>query len=254
MNLTQLKKRKLDEFLVMINIIKMEVNVEYEDRVCKKNFYLFVGIDMLGKKKYLTYGINYREDTEFWLQRFKDIKRRSIEDVLYITSSDIKQMTRAAQLIFKDVRIVESPFELIERVSQYFPVNYRNKIPTDIRNLYISKDIKMHKEELAIFYDDYNDIKILKLLLKDRLNDIEKNYDISYNLRELIFAYYFIRDIKMKLKVINNKLKVINDVDVYLNEFLDVIISQEKQMMFNKKRWLDIIDELCEKEVVRKYL
>lgn len=254
MNLTQLKKRKLDDFLVMINIIKMEVNVEYEERVCKKNFYIFIGVNIFGKKKYLTYGINYREDTEFWLQRFKDIKRRGVEDVLYITSPDIKQMTRAAQLTFKGVRIVETPFELIERVNQYFPVEYRHKIPTNIRNLYISKDKETHKEELAIFYDEYKDIKILKLLLKDRLNVIEENYDISYNIRELIFTYYFIRDIKKKLKVIMNKMKVIKDVDVYLNEFIDVIISQEKQMMFNKKRWLKIIDELCEIEIVREYL
>ncbi|MDD4187958.1 MAG: hypothetical protein PHX04_04270 [Bacilli bacterium] len=58
----------------------------------------------------------------------------------------------------------------------------------------------------------------------------------------------------MRLKVVMNKIKVIKDVDVYMDNFLEVINSIEKQMMFNKKRWLDIIDEICEKQVVRKYL
>lgn len=81
----------------------MEVNVEYEERVCKKDFYLFIGINILGKKRCLTYGINYREDTEFWLQKFKEIKRRGVEDVLYISTPELMQMRRSAQLAFKDV-------------------------------------------------------------------------------------------------------------------------------------------------------
>lgn len=254
MNLTQLKRRELDNFLVMINVIKMEVKIEYNERVCIKNLYTFIGVNIYGKKIYLTYGINYNEDTEFWLQKFKELKRRGVDDVLYIVTPDIELSTRAAQITFSGIKVLETQFELIERISKYFPDNYSNKIPSDINNLYLCLDKETYKENLKFFYENYEDVKIIKLLLKDRLNDIGKYYDISYNIRELLFPYYSTRDYKKRLLTANNKEKIITDLDNFYNKFLDMIINQEKIMCLNKSKWLEIINEIRDLEVVKRYL
>ena len=65
MNLTQFKKRELDNFMVII------------------------------------YGIKYKEDTEFWLQKFKELKRRGIDKALYMVTCDEEQAKRAPKLHFK---------------------------------------------------------------------------------------------------------------------------------------------------------
>ena len=64
MDLTQFNRRNLDSFLLSINVTRMEVIVLHNDRICKKNFYTFIGINIYAKRVYIAYGIV--EDTEFF--------------------------------------------------------------------------------------------------------------------------------------------------------------------------------------------
>lgn len=254
MNLTQLKKRRLDNFLVMIQVMRTEVKVEYEGRVCNKYLYTFVGINILGKRKYLTYGINYRENTEFWLQKFKDIRERGVDIVLYLVTPDIKLATRASQITFNGIRVIETSFELIERVNKYFPNNYTNKFPNDVNNLYLCKSVSCYKNELDIFYEIYKDKKIIKLLLTEKLNNIEKYYDLTYNIRKLLFPYYWIREHKNLIRKAMNEVIIIKDLDEFYNRFTKIIINQERTMLLTKKKWLEILNEICSIDIVKEYI
>ena len=131
MNLTQLKYRELDKFLVVIFPIKTEVQVEVEGMIKTRNMYLFVGINTEGKRRVLTYGIDYNEDTEFWIQKFKNISRRGVGNVMYITLGEEKGK-RAAQITFPGIKIVPTPFTLIDKISPYFADTYKNKMPEEI--------------------------------------------------------------------------------------------------------------------------
>ncbi|MDD4187551.1 MAG: hypothetical protein PHX04_02135, partial [Bacilli bacterium] len=42
MSLTEFRRRKLDSFLLCIQIIRKEVLVKYKERICKKYFYTFI--------------------------------------------------------------------------------------------------------------------------------------------------------------------------------------------------------------------
>ena len=169
MDLTQLKKRKLDKLLVVIYSIKTEVKVEYDGRVCSKQLYTLIGINILGKRVYLSHGINYREDTEFWFQKFKDIKNRGVERVLYFVATDYIQIKRALEINFNNIKIVESPFELIDKIMLYFSDNYNNVLPRDIRELYVLSTKEAYTKELLFFNEKYGDNEMVKILLNEKL-------------------------------------------------------------------------------------
>ena len=67
----------------------MKIIVLHNDRICKKNFYTFIGINIYAKRVYLTYGID--EDTEFFLRVFKDIRVRRVETEKKIINKNIKE-------------------------------------------------------------------------------------------------------------------------------------------------------------------
>lgn len=252
MNLTQFKRRLLDSFLVTINITKMEVNVEYEERICQKNFYTFIGINIYGKRVYLTYGIDYKEDSEFWLQRFKDIKGRGVETVMYLVTQNVQILKRAAEITFRDIKIIESNFEIIDRVNKYFPDDYDNRFPSDVTNLYRCKDKTLHEEALINFKEKYKEVKLIELLLKEKLNLIKNNYELSYNVRNLLFTYYNIRDYRSMIKRENSKIGAIKDINELFSGILDVIEKHEKAMYLTKADWLELLEELIEDKRVRE--
>ncbi len=194
MDLTQFNRRKLDNFLLSINVTRMEVIVEHNERICKKNFYTFIGINIYGKRVYLTYGIDYNEDTEFFLRSFKDIRARGVDTVLYLVSQDLKLCKRAAEVTFAGVKVLKSNFELIDRVHKYLSNNYSNNFPADVTKLYTCENLKLHEEELKYFKEKYEDIKIISVLINEDLDLIKRVYNLSHNKRKLLFTYYNVRD------------------------------------------------------------
>lgn len=254
MNLTQLKYRELDKFLVVIFVIRTEVQVEVEGRVKKRNMYMFVGINTEGRRRYLTYGVDYNEDTEFWIQKFKNISRRGVEKVMYLTLPEEKGR-RAAQITFPGIKILPTPFTLIDKISPYFADTYKNKMPEEIRKLYILETREEYEKAKEMFMYKYKESKVIKILLEKDIKDIEEVYEISHNIRRLIFTYYFIRDYKRGFKKEMNKVKIIKNNEEFMSVFEEKIRSWEKTMCVSKKEWLKLLQEIIEiKEEIVRYL
>lgn len=252
MNLVQFKNRELDKFLVAVFVIKTEVQIETEERVRKRDMYLFIGMNEKGKRKYLTHGIDYNEDTEFWIQKFKNISRRGVEKIIYLLMDNVNGK-RAAQITFPGVKISTTPFLIIEKVSPYFADTYKNKMPEEIRKLYICRDKEEYKRNVSEFMYRYEEKKIVTLLIEKDIKDIEKVYEISHNIRRLIFPFYFIRDYKKWFKREMNKKKIIKNADEFILFFEELLESWEKIMYVTKNEWMEILNELIEtnEEIVR---
>ena len=136
MELKKLKYRELDKMYLVIYTIKTPVQLEVEGRVKTRNMYTFIGITVKGKRKYLNYGVDVNEDTDFWIQQFKNIVRRGTEKVMYITLGEEKGR-RAAQITFQGIKVMPDLFRLIDKTFPYFSDTYKNKMPEEIRRLYI---------------------------------------------------------------------------------------------------------------------
>lgn len=252
MDLTKLKYRELDKLLVVIYTIKTPVQIELEGRVKIRNLYTFIGINIEGKRRYLTHGIDSNEDTDFWIQKFKNISRRGVEKVMYITLGEEKGK-RAAQITFSGIKVVPNLFKLIDKTFPYFADTYKNKMPEEIRKLYICETKKEYNKELEAFMYKYADKEIVKILLEKDLKDIEKVYEISHNVRKIIFAFYFIRDYKKQVKKEMNKIKIIEDREEFMKKFEIIIERLETSMYVSKVEWLKVLKELMkeDKEILR---
>lgn len=252
MELTRLKYRELDSIYVVVYIIKTPVQLEIEGRVKTRNLYTFVGINIEGKRRFLTYGIDVNEDTDFWMQKFKNISRRGVEKVMYMTLGDDKGK-RAAQITFPGIKVVPNLFKLIDKTFPYFSDTYKNTMPDEIRKLYIYETKEEYKKELEGFMYKYADKKIVEILLKKDLEDIEKVYEIPHNIRRLIFAFYFIRDYKKEMKKQMNK--IIENKEEFMSIFEPLIEQWETAMYVSKAEWLKVLNELMiENEEVVKYI
>lgn len=254
MNLQQFKRRELEECYVVIYVIKTEVKVMYEERLCKRPFYLLIGINMECRRKYLAYGIKYVDNSDFWLQMLSGIAKRGVKRVLYFSVEQEEHVKRAAEITFSKVKIVGTPFEAIEKISKYFPDNYENKMPEEIKRMYVLENKEELEKQRKSFYLKYEEKKIVKILIEKELNSIDKYYEIHHNIRKLIFAYYFIRDYKKIFKREANKEQIINNVDNFFERFLVMIVEWEKVMYLNKREWYDVIVELMKQFEMEKYL
>ena len=84
-------------------------------------------------------------------------------------------------LISYNVKILESQFELIDKINKYTGTGYTNHIPRDISKLYIYETKERYQEELCIFNENYKEYKIIKILLEEKLKEIEERaYQEAY--------------------------------------------------------------------------
>ena len=238
MDLARLKYRELDKAFVVIYAISTPVQIEIEGRVKTRKLYTFVGINIEGKRRYLTHGIDHNEDTDFWMQKFKNISRRGVEKVLYITLGEEKGK-RAAQITFSGIKVVPDLFQLIDKTFPYFADTYKNKMPEEIRKLYTYETKEEYKKELQAFMYKYGDKEIVKILLENDLKNIEKVYEIPHNVR------------KVKKEI--NRIKVIEEKEEFMRVFENQIEKWEAAMYITKAEWIKILEELMieDKEVVR---
>lgn len=171
---------------------------------------------------------------------------------MYITLGEEKGK-RAAQITFSGIKVVPNLFTLIDKTFPYFADTYKNKMPEEIRKLYICETKEEYKKELEAFMYKYADKEIVKILLEKDLKYIEKVYEISHNVRKIIFAFYFIRDYKKQVKKEMNKIKIIEDREEFMKKFEIIIERLETSMYVSKVKWLKVLKELMkeDKEIVR---
>lgn len=243
MDINQLRKRKLDPIILFLCQIKTSVTVEYEGRICTKDAYFLFGINITGKRKLLAYGINFKDTSEFWLNIYNDIKSRGVDKIIYASIVDTTNSIRALQINFTNVNIINSPYILIDKINLYFTDNYNNKIPYDIASLYTCLSIEEYKNKLEEFNLRYSSSKLVSLLLHDHLISIEKYYNIDYNIRQLLFNIYFIRDFKKRFKTAMNKIKIISNLDDIVSSLYSVE-STERSMFTTKSKFICVIEIL----------
>lgn len=226
MKITQLKRRQLDAFIFVLYQVKTKVTVTYNDRLCTKDAYSIFGVDSYGHRKLLNFGINFKENSEFWLNIFNDIKNRGVQKILFMISMDNKHSTRAAQINFPGIKILDSPYLLIDKIQPYFTDSFTNTMPINIRDLYLCDNLISYKDKLDSFNVLYSDYSIVSLLLEKNLLDIENLYNLDYNTRKLLFSLHFIREFKQQFKSKMNKLEVVHNINDILS---DIYISKNKE-------------------------
>ncbi|MFV0250389.1 MAG: transposase [Bacilli bacterium] len=244
-NIEKIKKRELNSGYIVAHAVTCMVNVNKNNVTTKKEIYYIIGIDILGKRRLLTYGID-NDDSRYWINKLEDIKVRGVKRIFFTNIKDNSKFSKAFKIVFQDTQLIPSVNEVVIGLQKFFSDSYTQTVYNDLAKLYIQNDYIKFEYEKSLFFEKYCDNKVVSLLVKPSIDAIDKVYDYPLNIRKMLFTYYYIRDFYKEIRKKHKHYGIISDINEFTKELIPYIQKIEKSMWCSKKELLDIIDSLHE--------
>lgn len=252
MNSQEFKKRKLEECYTVIYVLTKPIKQKYEDTIGNGCLYILIGINLIGKRTVIGFYLNMN-DSRDWIRVFEDIKGRGCEDILYISFEADNKFKRALKLIYQDTILIPSIYQRIENINKYFSDSYSNPLPTQLKDLFLSKSNEEFNIKYQTILEKHQDNLLITTVIKKNLNNVIDLCNIDIKLRKILFNYYFIRDVYKRL----NKIKNLNynaTIDDIINLLIEDVIYLEKYKSSTKediRHILNVLNNLYEERILR---
>lgn len=254
----ELNNRTLDACLFSLIVIPSKIYYkEGENLVNEKEIYIFFYCNIQGKRKYLScvFKDDYVKSSD-WYNLLLTFKSRGINVILYSIIPNNTNLSKALKIAFPENSSFISCIESINKLSKYYTITYSDCLFEKVRHIYLSKDLNEYELALNEFKEEYLSYSFIYELLEEDLKRAKKYYDVDYELRNFIFAFYFYRDHFKKINIISHSQSYFSSLDDFIQKLIPDIQRIESRMFCPKKDLINIIDKLYndKKDLIKLYL
>lgn len=219
--------------------------IRQEGKVISKAAMIILGVDMAGKQDILSIEVVENESASSWMNMFKDLKMRGVEDILFLCSDNLAGLDKAVEAIFpqsiRQVCIVHQIRNTLKFVS------YKDKraIMRDIKAIYQADNQDQALQAFATFKSKW------KGKYDQAIDSWDENWDnltafLDYppEIRKLIYTTNIIESFNSTLRKYTKNKKVFpNDQSAIKSIYL---AAQQIRKKWQKKRrgWNKIYNQL----------
>lgn len=245
--LKELVKRRLDDIYIIIYAIKNEVNIKKADIIEKTDVYTFIGIDRKGNRQFINMYQDRPLNKHFWLDCFEGLKSRGIQNILFLSVDDNKNIKRTAKIAFPNIIFVDSLTDIAPKFYKYTSERSSKNVVGRIKALYTQKTLEDYKQALEAFKATYNNV-IHQKLIEKYLNNVEAIYKFSYNIRILIFKHSANMEFYDRIRIaFNQNNQYILEIDEIYDKLRENNINKYFGFTsFQKKEWTLILNDIIQ--------
>lgn len=245
LTLTECSRRRLDSTYVVVYAIKNEINIKKGDYIEKSDIYTLIGIDIKGFRQFINIYQDRVNNNRFWLDCFEGLKSRGLQNILFLSVDDNKNMKRTAKIAFPDIVFVDSLTNVIPKFYKYTPERSSRKIASKLHELYTQKTLTEYKNKQKDFNDIYNNV-IQQKLVQKYLGNLENLYKYSNNIRMLIFKHSANMEFYDRIRLaFNSNSNYITEIEE-IYEKLGNVNEYFGFTSFKKKEWTYILNDLIQ--------
>ena len=245
LTLAECSKRRLDETYLVVYAIKNEINIKKSDYIEKSDIYTLIGIDIKGYRQFINIYQDRVNNKRFWLDCFESLKARGLQNILFLSVDNNRNMKRTAKIAFPDITFVDSLTDIIPKFCKYTTEKDARKIASKLHSLYTQKTLNECKEELKKFSNIYNNV-IQQKLIQKYLSNMEYLYKYSQNIRLLLFKHSANMEFYDKIRLsFNSNSNYISQIEeIYEN--LDDNDNYFGFTSFKKREWILILNDIIQ--------
>lgn len=245
LTLNECSKRKLEQTYLVVYAIKNEINIKRCDFIEKSDIYTLIGIDTKGYRQFINIYQDRVNNKRFWLDCFEALKARGLQNILFLSVDDNKNMKRTAKIAFPNITFVDSITDTIPIFCKYTAEKNARKLASKLHSLYTQRTLTECKNELNIFSSTYNNA-IQQKLIQKYFNNMDNLYKYSQNIRILLFKHSanmeYYDKIRLSFNSNNNYITQIEDVYDILGEFNNYFGFTS----FKKREWILILNDIIQ--------
>lgn len=238
-------KKRLDKTYLVVYAIKNEINIKKGDYIEKSDVYTFIGIDLKGFRQFINIYQDRVNNNRFWLDCFESMKSRGLQNILFLSVDDNKNMKRTARVAFPDVVFVDSLTYIVPKYYKYTSERCARNLASKLHSLYTQNTLTDFKEVFKQFSETYNN-SIHQKLASKYLSNIETQYKYSNNIRNLLFKHSANLEFydRIRLSFNSNSNYVLEIDEIYdklgnINDFFGFT-------SFKKREWTLILNDLIQ--------
>ena len=195
----------------------------------KKAIYTIIGVDANGYKDVLGLWIDRTESASFWTSVFEDLKRRGVEDILYMSSDGIAGFKGSLETVFPQTQGQRCVVHLTRNISILCPRKDLNKIIAEWKKIYTSSSYDAALIELEQFKKDFQKHKAVVKKVEEFMQYIEPLFELPMEIRKAIYTSNAVESVNSALrKVTNGKGAFPSEESVYKVLFLRIKDLKEK--------------------------
>ena len=147
----QWQARPLESMYPIVWLDAIRYKVKHENRIINKAILVVIGLKMDGKKEVLGLWVYQTEAAAFWLEVLNDLKSRGVEDLLIVSSDNLKGLTEAINSVFPlavtQICIVHQIRNSLKHVS----FKDRKALLADLKKIYQATNVKSAQAALKQF-------------------------------------------------------------------------------------------------------
>ena len=138
---------------IFVDCMYVTLRRDYEVKECA--VYTILGYDLQGKKDILGLWLNETESKNVWMQIFDEIKKRGVEDILFISMDGVSGLNDGAKAIFPNVIVQRCIVHLIRNSIKYIPSKDYKAFTQHLKKIYGAPSLKACENEFERFKETW---------------------------------------------------------------------------------------------------
>jgi len=234
--------KKMYAFL-FVDCMYATIRRDYEVKECA--IYTILGYYLSGKKDILGLWLNDTESKNSWMQIFDEIKKRGVEDILFISMDGVSGLIEGAKAIFPDVIVQRCIVHLIRNSIKYIPSKDYKSFTMHLKKIYGAPSLKAAQAEFEKFKQAWSAYPGAVEVWNRNFGYVEQLFDYGSAIRKIMYTTNAIESVHSSFRKVTKQGAFPNENALLKLLYLRITELYSKWQNGGVKNWALVRNQLA---------
>ena len=155
-DISQWQNRALETLYPIVWLDAIRYKVKMDSRIVNKAILVVIGLKMDGKKDVLGLWVYENESSAFWLEVLNELRVRGVEDILIVSSDNLRGLTEAITAAFPKAVTQICIVHQIRNSLKHVSYKDRKVLLMDLKKIYQASNEEAAREAFELFKSAWN--------------------------------------------------------------------------------------------------
>lgn len=245
-DISEWQNRPLEFLYPFIWIDAIRYKVKHDSRIVNKAILVVIGLKPDGRKDVLGLWVYENESSAFWLEVLNELKVRGVEDVLFVSSDNLKGLTTAIAAAFPQAVTQICIVHQIRNSLKHVSYKDRKALLMDLKKIYQAKNEQVARESFDQFKAIWNS-KYGYAVKSWETNWENLTHFLSFSpeIRKIIYTTNVIESFNALLRKFTRNKKQFPHDDAVLKSVWLAVQQISRKWTMPVRDWGLIVNQLC---------
>ncbi len=201
----EFRNRPLQKCYPFVFVDAMYTPVKTDSGSGQKALYNVIGIDVDGRKDVLGFWLSEDESSRHWLQILEEIKKRGVEDIIFISLDGLTGLEEAIHVVYPKVIQQRCIVHLMRNATRYIPRKDWAAFAKDIKNVYKAVSLDEARSLFDGFKEKWSKYTSAVAVWEKNWGSVENLFTYPSDIRKIIYTTNTIESFHNQLRKVTNR-------------------------------------------------